>query len=127
MRRRTFSFEVGPGSLPSSKLEAGDDSPQEGGGSGGRLVLASFSTFMPKPPTFIVKAPVFTPHGKPLTRRDGTVVWQDVGYAYRSGVGADERISVIVHVDERADYRCVLVKREADIETKYNRLRRHHR
>jgi hypothetical protein len=81
---------------------------------------------MAKPPTFIVKAPVFTPNGKPLARRDGTVVWQDVGYAYRSGAGTEERISVTVHVDGRTDYRCVLVKREADIESKYNRLRRRH-
>jgi hypothetical protein len=82
---------------------------------------------MAKPPTFVVKAPVFTTTGMLMTRRDGSTVWQDVGYAYRSGVGAEERISVVVHVDEHTDYRCVLVKREADIETKYNQLRRRQR
>ena len=82
---------------------------------------------MAKPPTFIIKAPAFTANGKLMTRRDGSTVWQDVGYGYRTGVGADERISVVIHVDERTDYRCVLVKREADIETKYNQLRRRQR
>jgi hypothetical protein len=81
---------------------------------------------MAKAPTFIVKAPVFNADGKVITRRDGTAMWQDVGYAYRSGSGSEERISVTVHVDGRTDYRCVLVKREADIETKYNQLRRRH-
>lgn len=81
---------------------------------------------MAKAPTFIVKAPLFHANGKVMTRRDGTAIWQDVGYAYRSGSGSDERISVTVHVDDHTDYRCVLVKREADIEAKYNQLRRHH-
>lgn len=79
---------------------------------------------MAKPPTFVVKAPALTTTGRIKTRDDGTTVWQDVGYAYRSGVGTEERITVTVHVDDRTDYRCVLIKREADIETKYNQLRR---
>jgi hypothetical protein len=79
---------------------------------------------MSKVPTFVVKAMRFTANGKVVTGRDGTPIWRDAGYAYRSGAGNDERISVTVHVDDGTDYRCVLVKRSADIETKYNALRR---
>lgn len=65
---------------------------------------------MSKDPTYVVKVPV---------QHNGKTVWQDAGFAYRSGSGADERISVTI-----GDYRCVLVRRARDIEIKYNQLRR---
>ncbi len=50
---------------------------------------------------------------------NGATVWRDVGYAYRSGTGDDERISVKIGA-----YMCVLVKRARDIEEKYHQLNR---
>lgn len=66
---------------------------------------------MSKKPTYVVKAPSQDQNGK--------TAWRDVGYAYRSGSGEDEMVSVTI-----GDYRCILVKRVRDIEDKYHLLQR---